>query len=164
MFNFLAHNGSCTLGKQPLLACLFGRGGSLWIWPGFQMTTHTREMRGWGGREGGRAKEGIGRKTQFILSNWLHLSKHSLLAQWSSQSKTVPTAKTKYIPSCVQLQIKREWTGHFSSWCTSSTIIHFYHSGTEPSRRYMDLYFSETFTNITALWVKLAGHRRYYPR
>lgn len=49
MFNFLAHNGSCTLGKQPLLACLFGRRGSPWIWPGFQMTTHTRDMRGWGG-------------------------------------------------------------------------------------------------------------------
>lgn len=46
MFNFLAHNSSCTLGKQPLLACLFGRRGSLWIRPGFQMTTHTREMRG----------------------------------------------------------------------------------------------------------------------
>lgn len=46
MFNFLAHNGSCTLGKQPLLACLFGRRDSSLIWQGFQMTTHTREMRG----------------------------------------------------------------------------------------------------------------------
>lgn len=59
MFNFLAHNGSCTLGKQPLLACLFGRRGSLWIWPGFQMTTHTREMKGWKER-GGESKEETG--------------------------------------------------------------------------------------------------------
>lgn len=62
MFNFLAHNGSCTLGKQPLLACLFGRRGSPWIWPGFQMTTHTREMRGWGdeGERGRKSKGGNG--------------------------------------------------------------------------------------------------------
>lgn len=57
MFNFLAHNGSCTLGKQPLLACLFGRRGSLWIWPGFRMTTHTREMRGRGGAKKGNREE-----------------------------------------------------------------------------------------------------------
>lgn len=54
---------------------------------------------------GGRAKAGIERKTQFILSNWLHLSKHPLLAQWSSQSKSVPTAKKKNIPSYFQLHV-----------------------------------------------------------
>lgn len=57
MFNFLANNSSCTLGKQPLLACLFGRRGSLWLWPGFQMTTHTGEMKGWGRVKGGSKEE-----------------------------------------------------------------------------------------------------------
>lgn len=65
-------------------------------------------------RERGRAKEGIERKTQFILSNWLHLSKHPLLAQWSSQSKSVPTAKKKNIPSYVQLhRLKNNEQGIF---------------------------------------------------
>lgn len=66
------------------------------------------------GREGGRAKERIGRKTQFILSNWLHLSKHSLLAQWSFQTKSMPAAKTKNIPACVQLhRLKGNELGFF---------------------------------------------------
>lgn len=39
------------------------------------------------------AKKRLERKTQFILSNWLHLSKHQLFAQWQSQCKTI--LKTK---------------------------------------------------------------------
>lgn len=59
-------------------------------------------------REGGRVEKGIGRKTQFILSNWLHLSKHSLLAQWSSQTNSMPKAKTKNIPACVEVHRLKE--------------------------------------------------------
>lgn len=96
MFNFLAHNGSCTLGKHPLLACLFGRRGltvDLTWFPTINPVCQRDE--GMRGRERGRMKNGIERKTQFIWSNWLHLSKHPLLAQWSSRPSPVPAMKRK---------------------------------------------------------------------
>lgn len=65
----------------------------VWIWPGFfNDKSYQRDE----GREEGKENAAERRKTQFILNNWLHLSKHSLLAQWSSETKSMPTAqKTK---------------------------------------------------------------------
>lgn len=64
----------------------------VWIWPGFfNDKSYQRDE----GREEGKENAAERRKTQFILNNWLHLSKHSLLAQWSSETKSMPTAQKK---------------------------------------------------------------------
>lgn len=64
----------------------------VWTWP--SLLNDKPYQRDEGSKEG-KENEGGRRKTQFILNNWLHLSKHSLLAQWSSETKSMPTAKKK---------------------------------------------------------------------
>lgn len=64
----------------------------VWTWP--SLLNDKPYQRDEGSKEG-KVNEGGWRKTQFILNNWLHLSKHSLLAQWSCETKSMPTAKKK---------------------------------------------------------------------
>lgn len=64
----------------------------VWTWPSLlNDKPYQRDE----GSEEGKENEGRPRKTQFILNNWLHLSKHSLLAHWSPETKSMPTAKKK---------------------------------------------------------------------
>lgn len=59
MFNFLANNSSCTLGKQPLLACLFGRRGSHvdLTWISNDNSYQEKKMKGRGGEAGWSREE-----------------------------------------------------------------------------------------------------------
>lgn len=95
----------------------------------FKWQPHTREMRGWGRQEEQNREHG-GRLSLFgiIGSTWANTA---VLAQWSSQTKSIPTVGKKRLslPAFSFIALNKQTkkrTGHLLNWWTSLAITFYF--------------------------------------